>query len=447
MQSEAGEAFEWAGVFALPEMIYMWTSQKVDGKYADNTMKLVAIPVASATEAALHGVEEDGKASLSVACTDVNHAGTIIPGNGTCNRLVFNQNLWQSLFTINASSAAAVAFFTEHVPTEFEATAHYLKDSKGEDVEPAAELPEKAKDAEKDKPWGKVIGSAIVVNLVTLVGVILAVPAVRRGADFPACQGMLAGFAAGCILAAAVFLLMFEATHLVGVGWKEEVEVLWRWGTCILAGFTLPGVVDCAVSVLTQTRSTEQDAEANAEENAEQPLKSPMNNKVRILAGVLIGDFFHNFCDGIFIGTAFKGCSDTLGWTVFLSTVLHEIPQEIADYSILTSKGVDLHPAIALLLNFLSGMSVLLGAIIMVASDVSDDAVGLLLAFGAGTYLHIGATECMPKIYSDKLKPGARAGCIATFILGTVLIGLILLDHEHCVPSAEGGGGGHAHGH
>jgi len=271
---------------------------------------------------------------------------------------------------------------------------------------------------------------------------------VRRGADFPACQGMLAGFAAGCILAAAVFLLMFEATHLVAVGWKEEVEVLWRWGTCILAGFALPGVVDCAVSVLAQQRSKEQDAEDNAEEYAEQPLKSSMNSKVRILAGVLIGDFFHNFCDGIFIGTAFKGCSDTLGWTVFLSTVLHEIPQEIADYSILTSKGVDLHPAIALLLNFLSGMSVLLGAIIMVASDVSDDAVGLLLAFGAGTYLHIGATECMPKIYSDQLKPWARAGCIATFILGTVLIGLILLDHEHCVPSnGTEGGGGHAHGH
>merc|ERR1719433_1199489 len=275
-------------------MMYMWTSQKVDGKYADDTMKLVAIPVASATEAALHGIEEDGKASLTVACTDVNHGGTIVPGNGTCNRLVFNQNLWQSLFTINAGSAAAVAFFTEHVPTEFEATAHYLKDSKGEDIEPAAELPEKAKDADVDKPWDKVIGSAIVVNLITLVGVILAIPAVRSGADFPACQGMLAGFAAGCILAAAVFLLMFEATHLVAVGWKEEVEVLWRWGTCILAGFALPGVVDCVVSALTQQRSKELDAEDNAEKNPENPMESSINNKVRVLAGVLIGDFFHN---------------------------------------------------------------------------------------------------------------------------------------------------------
>ena len=29
----------------------------------------------------------------------------------------------------------------------------------------------------------------------------------------------------------------------------------------------------------------------------------------RIRSGVLLGDFLHNLCDGVFIGTAFKVCS------------------------------------------------------------------------------------------------------------------------------------------
>ena len=40
----------------------------------------------------------------------------------------------------------------------------------------------------------------------------------------------------------------------------------------------------------------------------------------RILSSVIIGDFFHNFCDGIFIGAAFQSCSTTVGWTVGKAT-------------------------------------------------------------------------------------------------------------------------------
>jgi len=237
--------------------------------------------------------------------------------------------------------------------------------------------------------------------------------------------------------------LMFEATHLVGEGWKEEVDVLWRWGTCILAGFVLPSIVDCcAYGVIPDEvngESTNDDGQAG------------VSSMVRILAGVLIGDFFHNFCDGIFIGAAFTGCGNSFGWTVTLSTVLHELPQEIADYFILTSPAVDLGrlPQVkALALNFISGMSVLLGAIIVLSSEPDNKNVGMLLAFGAGTYLHIGAVECMPKIYRATMEEAKsskilRGSCILAFIVGTILIGLILLDHEHCVPEGESGGGHH----
>lgn len=120
---------------------------------------------------------------------------------------------------------SAVAFFAEHVPTEFESTAHYLKDQTGEDVEAMAELPE-----EQAEPvdWLGSIGAALVVNLITLVGVILAVPGIATYAEknHTFVEGFLSAFAASALLACAFFLLLFESTHLIGQGWDEEVAIL-----------------------------------------------------------------------------------------------------------------------------------------------------------------------------------------------------------------------------
>ena len=141
-----GDAFEWAGIFEVPESTYLWTAQKVkDGStmnYADDTMKMAVLPASAATEAILHSLETEGAHSLSMNCTDVLSGGIITPEEDQCYRLHFKQDWWQSLYTINATGKTAVAFFTEHVPTEFENTAHYLKDDHGDDIEPVAELPE-----------------------------------------------------------------------------------------------------------------------------------------------------------------------------------------------------------------------------------------------------------------------------------------------------------------
>jgi len=98
-----------------------------------------------------------------------------------------------------------------------------------------------------------------------------------------------------------------------------------------------------------------------------------------------------NLCDGFFMGAAFKGCGSSFGWGVTLATVLHEIPQELADYVLLTGPSLLLSPLKALACNFVSGLGVVLGTIIIFATEVDDAATGLLLAFGGGVYLHIGA--------------------------------------------------------
>lgn len=139
----ASDPFEWKGVFLTPEGVYKWGAQKKGGKYADPTMKLAAIPVAAATEAALTSATSKGKAAMGTTCVEVTKdTGKIRPAENKCYKLVFDDTSSETIFTVDADNAGAIAFFAEHFPTEFEDTAHYFKDSTGVDIEPQAQAPD-----------------------------------------------------------------------------------------------------------------------------------------------------------------------------------------------------------------------------------------------------------------------------------------------------------------
>merc|ERR1712241_488625 len=121
-------------------------------------------------------------------------------------------------------------------------------------------------------------------------------------------------------------------------------------------------------------------------------------NKARVVGAVLIGDFFHNLCDGFFIAAAFKGCGPSFAWGVVIGTCLHELPQELADYAILTGSDVKWSPFTALAWNFGTGLSVVLGVIIVNLLEISDSSIGLVLAAGGGVYIYLAAVVCMPKL-------------------------------------------------
>ncbi len=73
---------------------------------------------------------------------------------------------------------------------------------------------------------------------------------------------------------------------------------------------------------------------------------------------VIIGDAFHNFLDGVVIGTAVR-TSMPLGISTALAVATHEIPQELGDMAILLHAGYSRRKA--LLLNLASGASAVLG--------------------------------------------------------------------------------------
>ena len=63
-------------------------------------------------------------------------------------------------------------------------------------------------------------------------------------------------------------------------------------------------------------------------EKAEGALGSRMEAATTAFA-ICLGDFFHNFTDGVMIGTAFKLCSPAMAWGMVAASVGHEVAQEV----------------------------------------------------------------------------------------------------------------------
>ena len=86
----------------------------------------------------------------------------------------------------------------------------------------------------------------------------------------------------------------------------------------------------------------------------------------KLFVALSLGDMFHNLVDGIFIGTAYLLCDHSVALTIAAATIAHELPQEIADYFLLVHQCHMKRP-FALFLNFLVGISIMLGGIIVLA--------------------------------------------------------------------------------
>merc|ERR1712087_924210 len=113
--------------------------QMINHKYADQTMKLVFIPTEHADKTHMEEVMSTGKSLMSGTCTTKEAGATIAPSaSGSCFDLHVG-SLWESTWTIATSDFSALVILAQHVPTEFEYNKHYLKDSAGTDIEPAAQ--------------------------------------------------------------------------------------------------------------------------------------------------------------------------------------------------------------------------------------------------------------------------------------------------------------------
>jgi len=96
--------------------------------------------------------------------------------------------------------------------------------------------------------------------------------------------------------------------------------------------------------------------------------------------------------------------------------------------------------------NFLTAQTALLGAIAGYGLAIPDAAQGFALALCGGIFIFIAFTELSPQLLAPKTSCGDSLCSLFLFVFGAACLGLVLLNHEHCVVGGGEDGGGHGHG-
>ncbi|MDP2909526.1 MAG: ZIP family metal transporter [bacterium] len=134
---------------------------------------------------------------------------------------------------------------------------------------------------------------------------------------------------------------------------------------------------------------------------------------------ILFSDAIHNIIDGLIIAASFI-ISVPTGVATVLAVALHEIPQEIGDFGVLIYGG--LKKGRALLFNFLSGVTAILGGLAgFLLYEKIGGSIIFLLPFAAGGFIYIASADLIPEI---KKKCGVREGSahFSAFILGILMM-------------------------
>ena len=144
---------------------------------------------------------------------------------------------------------------------------------------------------------------------------------------------------------------------------------------------------------------------------------------------VIIGDGFHNFVDGVIIGTAVR-TSIPLGVSTALAVATHEIPQELGDFAILLSAGYSRRKA--LVLNIVSGAAAVLGAVLAVfALDWLPQVNHYVLSVAAAGFLYIAMADLIPDLHRGRIDATTFRQMVLTGAGIATVVGLNALAGGH----------------
>jgi zinc and cadmium transporter len=135
----------------------------------------------------------------------------------------------------------------------------------------------------------------------------------------------------------------------------------------------------------------------------------------------LVGDGVHNFIDGMIIAATFMIRFD-VGVATTLAVVFHEIPQEIGDFAVCIYGGFSKKKA--LIYNFISALTAILGAIITYFATYLQNINALLVPFAAGGFIYIATTDLMPELHK-KSHAGESMIQLITLLGGIALMGYL----------------------
>ena len=193
---------------------------------------------------------------------------------------------------------------------------------------------------------------------------------------------ILVAIAAGTFLGDAFFHLLPESIGLAGEGELKDLFLFVLIG--IVLFFALEEVIHW---------------HHHMNDIGEKDKRDHHHTKPIILTN-LIGDGFHNFLDGVAIAASFS-ISNEIGIATLLAIILHEIPQEFADFGILIYAGMT--RVKALFWNMISGLLSIIGVLFFLAFEsFFEEVEKYILAFIAGIFIYIASTDLFPEIHNNK---------------------------------------------
>lgn len=144
---------------------------------------------------------------------------------------------------------------------------------------------------------------------------------------------------------------------------------------------------------------------------------------------IVIGDSLHNFVDGVLIGAAFL-TDISLGIVTSLAVAAHEIPQELGDFVILLQSGYS--RARALVLNLLSSLATLLGALLAYFGlSASSAALPYIIAVAVASFLYIAVADLIPGLHrKTDLAAGIKQLLLISVGIGVIAVTGDLLPHH-----------------
>ncbi len=114
----------------------------------------------------------------------------------------------------------------------------------------------------------------------------------------------------------------------------------------------------------------------------------------------LVGDSIHNLMDGFLIATTFM-LDVRVGMITTFAVVIHEIPQEIADFGVLLYAGLSKRKAI--FINFLFALTAVVGGIAFFFFGRSfAHLIPFMAAFAAGNFLYLATSDLIPELHHEK---------------------------------------------
>jgi zinc and cadmium transporter len=140
----------------------------------------------------------------------------------------------------------------------------------------------------------------------------------------------------------------------------------------------------------------------------------------------LIGDLIHNLIDGMIIGASYM-VSIPIGLATTIAVIMHEIPQEIGDFGVFIHGGLDVKKA--LLLNFLSALTAIIGGIIslIVGPIVKNYALTLLPLTGGG-FIYIAGSDLIPELQGCETLTASSLQLLAMIAGASMMLLLALLE-------------------